>query len=50
MTRFVEISPFLQNLQSLVQISDGLFPIWEKFGPTLAHLYANGPVFIDVNG
>ena len=36
-TRFGEISPFWQNLQSLGQFFEGLFTIWENLGPTLAN-------------
>ena len=36
-TRFGEISPFLQNLQSLGLFSEYFFPIWDYFGPTLTN-------------
>ena len=46
-TRFGQILPFGQDIQSLGQFSQGLFTFWEKFGP---NLYVIGHVFVDVNG
>ena len=36
-TRLGEFSPLWQNLQSLGQFFEGLFIIWQNFGPTLAN-------------
>ena len=36
-TRFGEISPFWQNLQSLGQFFKALFTIWQNFETTLAN-------------
>ena len=36
-TRFGEISPLWQNLQSLWQFFEALFTIWQNFEPTLAY-------------
>ena len=44
-TRFGKISPIWQNLQSLGQFFEGLFIIWEHFGPTLANIVCNWASF-----
>ena len=50
MTRFGEITPFWQNLQSLGQFCKGLFYYFTILDRLWQILYAIGQVFIDVNG
>ena len=44
-TRFGEILPFCQNLQSLGQLFEGLFTIWKNLGPTLANFVCHWASF-----
>ena len=49
-TRFGEISAYLQNILRLWQHLDGYFSIWQNFEPTLGKDNALGQIFIYVNG
>ena len=49
-TRFGEISPFGQNLQSLGKLFEVFFAIWEILDQCGKILYVIGQVLIDANG
>ena len=49
-TRFSEISPFLQKFTNIWQIFDSLFLIWQNAEHTLANLWYIGLIFIAANG
>ena len=41
LTRFGEILPFWQYFQSLRQLCEGIFSVWQKIEPALGNILCN---------